>query len=307
MFIPKYIGSASAPFRIRIENWGASGPTEITGLPAGVHIRSGYTDGVAKYDPAPTFGLSEPFRFLHYHIIPSVYGSRVYTFGISSGCAEGNATSNASGVSSPWLFRAEASRDGNTSQYVTSYFDVRFQNAERWQNADTLAWSADGGGSGQDNAPGDTTPDRTFGHVFRSIAGTTPSIRMLDTNTATGPGAFNSIQISRAAIDQGGYIIPIYNTITDTNVSGVIAIGQDSTGTVVDNVNFTGAAREIVTIGDSATVTMLDICAPANSTVTGTGTLTYEGATQSLPFTLTNEQNCNISATHERPDPPGTN
>jgi hypothetical protein len=274
-----------------------------------VHIRSGYTDGVAKYDPAPTFGLTEPFRFLRYHVAPSLYGSKVYVNGISSGCAPDNLTSNASAVSSPWLFRAEASRDGATSQYVTSYFDVTLQGAQLWQNSSTLSWSADGGGTGQDNTPGDSTPDRTFGHVFRSASGTTvPAIRMLDTNTATGPGAFNLIRILRATMDGGaGYLNPIANTVTNTNVSGTVELGLNATSTAISNVNFTGAARAVVTVDSGADVTVTDICAPNGSTVTGTGTLTYEGASQALPYTIPNgTQNCSITS-NPVPDPPGSN
>jgi len=99
------------------------------------------------------------------------------------------------------------------------------------------------------------------------------------------------------------------STITDTNVAGVVTVSADVKDATISNVNFTGSARAVITIGANSDATVDDLCVPNGSTITGTGTLTYEGTEYTSawsPFAIPNEQNCNITA-NDRPDPPGVN
>jgi hypothetical protein len=309
IFVPKYIGnSESDPYIIRVKDFGASGPTSITGLTAGVLTKLlGISTGVIKHDPAfPYSFTAADQRWLRIQELPPSYRSGAYLWSIASGCAGGNGTDNNYSTGSPFVWRAEASRDGGTTQYETAYIHVDFAGFDTaWHHMGDDREYVQAAGSGHDNAPGDTDPDRTWGHVVRIASGDTmPGITtMLDSITATGPGSWNILSIARKPIDQGGYLNPVDNTVTDTRVSGIVEIGQDATGTVIDNVEFTGAARAVITIGASSAVTVTDLCVPNGSTITGTGTLTYEGSSQSLPYTIPNgTANCTITA-DPRPGP----
>jgi hypothetical protein len=312
MFVPKYIGNSVAdPYIVRASEWGHSGPTSITGLPEGVRIKSGVIGGIAKYDPAPTYGLSAPFRFKRFHILPTTYGNGFYTAGITSGCAEGNETNNNFNASRAWIWRAEASRDNVSAQYITAYFDVQLQNAERWNEGSTSALSADTAGSGNDVTPGPTDPDRSFGHVIRVLGGSAaPRVNLLDTSTLTGPGSTALVTITRLQIDAGSddYLNPIDNTITDTRISGVIQIGVDASNTVVDNVDFTNASAVIMTVDSGSDVAMSDLCVPSGKQITGSGTVTIDGGSAlTLPYTFGSTlTDCSITE-NAVPNSPGTN
>jgi hypothetical protein len=100
------------------------------------------------------------------------------------------------------------------------------------------------------------------------------------------------------------------NTIENTNVSGSIEVQSDVERTVINNVNFTGSARAVITIDSNSDVTIDDLCVPNGSTINGTGTLIYKGTTYTTdwsPFAMpTGTQDCSITA-NDRPDPPGVN
>jgi hypothetical protein len=332
------IGSAESPFVVRLQDWGSSGPG--TGYPAGVMVKRAFEPILMKGDPASDLG-EYPTRFIRYERLPPKYGDGLYGLLIADGlCAEGNPTSNNYPSGSLNLVRLEA----NSSTHVNHGYDVTFSGD--WETDFTRAgnrlfWfhyltSSD--------SPANRSWQHTMRLASGTVID--DPIELIDTNTITGPGVFANVttgqvidpsatvgslpttenflnRIVLLTTDSTVYWCTAYdegtglctwtagpsakdNTITDTNVSGVVTTGEYTGTLTIDNVNFTGSTRAIVSIADGSTVVMSDICAPANSTVTGTGTLTYEGEGRSLPFTLTNEQYCNITA-NPRPDPPGVN
>ena len=304
IFVPKYIGTAAEPYTIRFSDYGASGTGEMTGLTAGVMTKLvNLSTGIMKNDPSPAYSFTDLARFVRFIELPSTYRSGMYLSSIASGCAVGNDTSNNSPTGSPFIWRGEASRDGVPSQYVTAYFRVEVAGLSEWWGMGNSREYVNAAGSGPDNSPGPSTPDRTFGHTLIATSGTSvPGITaMLDTNIATGPGSWYELRIDPKPLDQGGSISPVDNTVTDTRVHGVVAVGAGATGTVISNVEFTGSARAVITIGTGSAVTVTDLCVPNGSTITGTGTLTYEGSGQSLPYTIPNSTaNCSIT---ENPRP----
>jgi hypothetical protein len=315
-FATKYFGNSDTDrFLVRVKDYGSSGPTWMTGLPAGVAVKLGTTAGLMKNDPAATFGsiTAADKRWIRFQQLPSTYGNGMYSFGIDEPCADGNLTSNSFASGTPFIWLAEASSDSNPTTYQNAYFNVKFSGNWDFLSANSTRRYVGGAGSGQDYQSGEDAVDRTWGHVLSIDSGATMVglVDVLDTGTITGPGTWSNVKIERVQIDQNSndYICPNDNTVTDTRIAGVVTVGTCATNTVISNVQFTGSARAIITIGDGSDVTVGDLCAPAGSTITatgtGTGTLTYEGSSQSLPFTISTDPNeCSISE-NERPDPPG--
>jgi hypothetical protein len=308
-FAVKYLGnSATDRFLVRTKDMGASGPTSITGLPAGVAVKTGVTHGIMKNDPMPLYtGITgADSRWLAFQQLPSTYGDGTYGATIADGLCETGTSSNNFNSGTPWIWFAEASSDTLASQYVNAYQDVRFTGTFDWDFANSTREYIRGQGAPDKHIC--CAADRTYGHVLTMASGAsvTGIATMLDTMTLTGPGTWANINIARVQIDSGSdaYVNPNDNTVTDTRVSGVIAVGQDATGTVISNVDFTGSLRAVITIGASSAVTVTDLCVPNGSTITGSGTLTYEGSSQSLPFTIPDgTTNCSIT-TEGRPNPP---
>jgi hypothetical protein len=305
IFVPKYIGTASSPYLIRFRDYGFSGPNELTGYPSGIMVKN-RVPGLMKNDPAPTFGFTEPFRFIRFHELPSKYGMGVQAGPIASGCAADNATNNNYHNAQAYIWMPEASRDGAGGPYINSYFHIEVQNISLWTDAPnwvnyfrSACESPDGASEPLDRCHNNTL----FVRGGTEMPGVAP---MLDHTTITGPGSWYTVASASIVTNPGGVTVnPINNTVRNTQVRNIIEIGANSTGTVIDNVNFTGSARAVITIGGGADVTVTDLCVPNGSTITGTGTLTYEGGAQSLPYTIPNDtQNCNIIE-EGPPDPPG--
>jgi hypothetical protein len=146
-----------------------------------------------------------------------------------------------------------------------------------------------------------------YNNTLRAAAGTEikDTITLHDRSTVTGPGTFANIVVADHSANTPG----ANSTITDTTVTGTVTVNANTENTTVSNVNFTGSARAVITIGASADATVDDLCVPNGSTITGTGTLYYEGdpTPKSLPYTIPNStQACNSTA-NDRPDPPGVN
>jgi hypothetical protein len=313
IFVAKYIGnSASDRFLVRIKDYGHSGPEVLTGYPSGIRVKNGAGDEtVMKHDPAFVYSFTGPTgRWLEFQQLPSTYGIGINGSSIASGCAVGNSTDNNFPTAHPQTWRAEASADAAANvPYTTAYVDVRFSAFTAWLGASTASTYVSASGSGQDYT--DEATDRTFGHVLRVGSGSliAGAVALLDTNTLTGPGTWYNPQLNgvTATFLPGGTptktLYPNDNTITDTNISGFVTVGAGATNTVISNVNFTGTARAVITIGTSADVTATDLCVPDGSTITGTGTLTYDGVSRTLPYTIPNSTaNCSITA-DPRPGP----
>jgi hypothetical protein len=279
------VGSAESPFIIRLKDWGVSGPG--TGYTAGVRPRNTSQVILFKGDPANNLG-SSPSRFVRWIKLPDTYGSGPYV----NAQTTPPCSMALGGDGPPSLMRFESNVVGGETR------DYWFEFAGDWttnfvRSAELISFGDDSYNNTQAN----------HSNVVRLASGAalpSDTITLRDRSTVSGPGTWGNLAVEDAsAVIQGKD-----STITDTNVSGTVAVGANTDRTTISNVNFTGTTRAIVTIGSSATVTMTDICAPSNSTVTGTGTLTYEGSTRTLPYTLVNEQNCNITQ-NARPDAPG--
>jgi hypothetical protein len=307
IFVAKYIGDGSAqPYRIRVKDFGFSGPTEITGLPAGVMVKKTVDTTVMKHDPLPTYGYDAPdFRFLRFEQLKPDYGNGMQSGPIKSGCAPGNATDNGNHSGTPYIWRPEASRDGVSAQYVTAYVDVTIDGVTPWVDMDDSRAYFQASGSGADISPGPSVPDRTFGHILRATVGTTvPGVTtLLDTSTVTGPGSWKQVVIAPVPTDQGTFINPNDNNIVDTNVHGSVEIGTDAARTVIRNVNFTGNARKIISIGARSDLAVENICAPTGSTIEGSGSVVYQSRLVTLPYVLGETQLC-TAGTPAQPRPP---
>jgi hypothetical protein len=307
IFVAKYIGDGPAqPYRVRIKDYGFSGPTELTGLPAGVMVKKAIDSPVMKHDPLPEYGhTAADFRFIRFEQLPASYGNGLQSEPIASGCAPGNATDNNYHGGTPYVWRPEASRDGVASQYVTAYVDVTIDGITEWTGMGNTRTYFQASGSGADISPGPSTPDRTYGHILRATAGTkVPGFTtLLDSSTLTGPGSWFSPTIVPVATDQGTKINPNDNQILNTNVHGFVDIGANAARTRITNVNFSGSPRNIVRIGSNSDLVIDKICAPPGSTIQGTGAVTYRSSRIALPFTIASANDCTL-ADDPTPAPP---
>lgn len=286
------IGSASQPFTVRVKDWGASGPG--TAYPAGVRSKRSHQPILFKGDPAPDLGY-EPSRFLRVIKLPDTYGSGVYGGSIVNAlCAEGNETNNFTQSGTYNVMRLEANSTGN----VNHGYKVEF--VGDW---DTNFWR--GHLFYFHYAPTNST-NRSWQHVLKAASDMTftDSIAMHDTNTVTGPGTFTNITTTDVTAGDSSVLQADNNLVTDTHVAGTIAIGDDTGTLTATNIEFTGAARAVITVGSGSAAVVSDLCVPDGSTITGAGTLTYEGSSESMPYTIPNgTQNCSLTA-DGRPNPP---
>jgi hypothetical protein len=243
-----------------------------------------------KGDPHDA-GDDVPRRFVRFIKLPDDYGSGPASVGIS-GCTEsGNAGPDADSRHLRW---ENSVASGRTNRG----WDIEL--AGDWR-------SYAQGGTILRGTLFSTAFDtyRSYNNTLRIASGTTypETFTMHDTVTAIGPGTWAGIAVADFNANNPGR----NNTVTDTQVSGVIAIDADTENTTVSNVNFTGSARAVITIGANSDATVTDLCVPDGSTITGTGTLTYEGVEQSpdwSPFNIPNgTAECSITA-DGRPDPP---
>jgi len=310
IFTSYQIGNGAAdPFIIRLKDYGFSGPTEITGYPPGVLGKQvGLRTGPIKHDPLWDYGSG--LRHIRIQQLPSLYGNGTNTQKIASGCAAGNSTNNDVFTSAGYIWQAEASRDGISSQYVTAYVDVTASGFSSWVGLGTTGEYLKGAGDSPDSTPGPSTPDRTFGHTLRVSGGDSMPgvVTVMDSCTVTGPGTWNTISVTSWVTSPGGTTIYANdNTITDTRVSGAVNISANAENTVIDNVEFTGSARAVITVGAGADVTVTDLCVPNGSSITiaSGGSVLYENETKTANYTIPNgTANCNITE-NPRPDAPG--
>jgi hypothetical protein len=144
---------------------------------------------------------------------------------------------------------------------------------------------------------------RSYRHVARLADGAVfaDTLKLVDTDTATGPGVWPALEVGTGY----GTTTCTANKITNTNLSGAITVAANCGTTTIANVNFTGAARPVITIGTGSTVTASALCVPAGATITGSGTLTYDGAAKTLPYTISPTSGCNTATIADpAPQPP---
>jgi hypothetical protein len=272
--------SQSEPYIVRLKDWGISGPG--TSYPAGVRVKWTNEANMFKGDPhdAGTSGVVQ--RWVRFQKLPDTYGSGPSSAS-GTGCDEVYNPGNSN------FARLENSVTGRANRD----WDVTFSGNWLWPHGGhpllRFAWDA----------------SASYGHTMRLASGTTinSTITLHDRSTVTGPGTYSELVVA----DYNTNVPGANSSIVNTNVAGAVTISADTEGTTISNVNFTGSARAVITIGSSADATVDDLCVPNGSTITGTGTLTYEGGSQSLPYTIPNgTNNCNITA-NDRPDPPGVN
>jgi hypothetical protein len=276
--------SVSEPYIVRIKDWGISGPG--TAFPAGVRVKKTAEANFFKGDPHDRGTEGVLRRFVRLQRLPDTYGS-----GPSAASGAGCADSFSDGVSNFARLENSTNRP-NRDWHVEFSGDWRsFAQSGTFNRGQLFYFGWDSG--------------EIYGNTLRAASGTTiaDTITLHDRNTVTGPGTFATLVVADHSANAPG----ANSSITNTNVSGSVTINANTESTTISNVNFTGSARAVITIGSSADATVDDLCVPNGSTITGTGTLTYEGGSQSLPYTIPNgTNNCNITA-NDRPDPPGVN
>jgi hypothetical protein len=290
-FVPRNIGaigSAASPLKIRLKDVSVSGPG--TGYEAGVRVKSTVEPLFFKGDPAGDLGFT-PSRFVDLIKLPDTYGSGAGGFSLS-GCTTGtvNTFSNAAML----MIKLENDQGASTEGYKFRFYgDWRhptqggtFSLAEMVRFGSNL----------------DTFPVRkNAAWLSHGVVWPQSTVTLRDQSTISGPGTWVNVLVEDASA-----IVPGRNsTVTDTNVSGVVTVSANTENTTVLNVNFTGSARAVITVGSGSTATVDDVCVPNGSTITGSGTVTYEGSVRTLPYTIPNgTQNCNVTA-NARPNPPG--
>jgi hypothetical protein len=347
VFIPRLVGavgtSAAAPFVIRLKDWGMSGPG--TAYDAGVFVKKTAEATFMKGDPADRPDTDDPVRFLRIIKLPSTYAdgatganftgctannnladgtsnfARLENGGSSSGRLNrgwhiefaGDWTTTAQGGT---FVRGELLRFG-TSQDAYPIYNHTMRVADGTYIQDTLTLrdrtTLTGPGAYKDIAAAHAYTYTaaaslpTDGGKTRRAPGSTTQGTVIFLTTDNRLWECRELNGSTECTSWAEVPTARDSNVINTNVAGTVAISTDVKGIMVSNVNFTGSARAVITIGDNSTATVDDLCVPNGSTITGTGTLTYEGGSQSLPYTIPNgTTNCNITA-NDRPDPPGVN
>ena len=105
---------------------------------------------------------------------------------------------------------------------------------------------------------------------------------MYDTDTVMGAGTFTNIRIST----HSAVTIGRDNVIADTNIAGTVTIDANTGTTTISNVTFPGPHGRLSQSARWLDATVSKICAASGSTITGTGTLVYEGLVRTLPFVI---------------------
>lgn len=282
----RYLGSAGTgtkdPFIVRVKDWGLSGPIEkacpagIGGCTPGARGKKGFESNFFKGDPHDTPDTGSTLRFVRFVALTSQYGQGWGAAG-TSGCP-----SNFGDDGDANFARLENSVSGRLNRDWSVEFAGdwrRIANGGVWKRDSLLLMSWDS--------------IRSYRHVVRAADGMIfdDTLELNDTNTATGPGTYTNLTIA----DGEGATGCTANTVTNTNVSGVVTVNGSCGTTTISNVNFTGSARAVITIGSGSTVAASNLCVPDTSTITGTGTLTYDGAGKTLPYTITPIDGCNTA------------
>jgi hypothetical protein len=289
------VGSASAPFVIRLKDWYVSGPG--TQYPAGVRVKKTGQAMVFKGDPHDRMlDGANPTRFVRAIKLPDDYGSGPGSEPmVGAGCGVNSGTS-ADGPAEYFLIENTTTglTRGWSFEFAGDWRSYETYNAGKLARSFLLILAYDGA-------------QRMYLNTMRlaSDAALDPAqsadlVTMADTNTITGPGSFGNVRVSDFSTATPGRD----NTITDTNISGSVTIDANTETTTISNVNFTGSARAVITVGSGSTAVVTDLCVPNGSTITGAGTLNYEGSVETdRPFYIPNSTaNCSITA-DPRPGP----
>lgn len=285
-FVPRnagYIGTADQPFIIRLKDMGITGPG--TPYQAGLRTKSGGETLFFKGDPAGPLATS-PSRYIRVILLEPTYGHGATSLG-SSNCIPANMWDGGYAE----LFRLE----NNVGDATTGY---HFEFAGDWRTYREGGKFTRGplitfGGTS------DTAPN--YGHTARLASGTVigESITLRDRTTVTGSGTWTDLTVADASDAVQGKD----STIADTNVAGAITISANTERTTIRNVNFLGPARTIISIGSAADASVSRICAASGSSITGSGTLVYEGVVRALPFVIVSANGCSVGSTAV-PNPP---
>jgi hypothetical protein len=296
-FIPRMVGALgngpTDPFVVKIKDWGASGPQNLTGYPSGVAVKQSIDAVLFKGDPHPELGYTQPFRFIRFEMLTPEFGNGVYSHEIGTTCAPGNLTDNDFHSGYANLIRLEANRGGLPYQNVNALWQIEMRGdfTDRFLSRGRLLHTT----YDPEDSPGPTLADRSYGHVLRLAEGTvlTDTVNLLDTNTATGPGTWTNVSAKIVKTESGKSLYPRANVIRDTYVAGMVDLGPYAAGTVIDNVDFRpGGLRTIVRVNGSSSLKISRICALPGSKITGTGTVTLNGKAITLPYTIAAGSGC---------------
>ena len=271
--------SANEPFIVRIKDWGISGP----GSPqAGVRVKWTAEANIFKGDAhwRGTSGVVR--RWVRFQKLPDTYGSGPSAM-TGEGCVSGD-------IFNPG--NANFARLENSTALPNRDWHITFSGNWLWSHGSypllLFAWDA----------------GESYGHTMRLASGTTidDTITLHDRDTVTGSGTFAALTVSdysAAAPGRG-------NAITNTHVSGVVTIDADTETTVISNVDFTGTATDLITVGSGSTASISNLCIASGKRVTGAGTVTYGGAPLTLPHTFAALNECVITADGTPNPPTGT-
>jgi len=276
-FTNKVGKSVDEPFIVRLQDWQVSGPG--TPYQAGVRVKKTGEAILFKGDPHRA-GEDITQRFVRYERLTPAYGD-----GPAANYVTGCTPTNAWNDGNSNLIRIENNVSGTTNRgwditFVGDWI-TKFERGRLF----LFAWDEDL-----------SSPGRVYNNLLRLDATTTLNelIQMYDTNTVTGAGHYANIRVS----NHSSVTIGRNNKIVNTNINGAVTIDSAVTNTRIDNVNFKGAARTIITVGAGSDVHISQLCAPAGSKIEGTGTATYNGGTIVLPYTFATAVNsCSVTST----------
>lgn len=276
------------PFIVRLQDVGVTGPVERP-CPTGFTCAPGSRPrlfGDVNYfkgDPHHSPDTGGFLRFMRIHTLTPRYGLGLTVKG-RAGCADSANSSDGGGDEGNWLRFENGGVSFPTRDWMVELAgDWRLvSQGGKWNRTlDNLIAFGSYEDSGQSYRNGMRLADGA--QVLDKFV-------MRDTTTITGPGTYNNLETGQGY----GTATCRNNTVTNTNVNGVITA---TCGTLtVSNVKFNGAARAVITVSAGASVVASALCVPAGSTIAGAGTLTYDGAAKTLPYTVTPATGCNTTA-----------
>lgn len=274
--------SVKDPFIVRVQDWGLSGPTEGTcpyagGCTVGARGRSFSDINFFKGDPhhRPDLG-GTPVRFARVISLPTIYGNG-FTHAEVGGCADTNNGQPAGDDGN--TFRLENNQVGQPTR------DWSFELVGDWRTtAQGGTWTRGTNALFIFSFYEDSGPSKSYRNTLLAGPSTTipDLITLNDTSTVAGPGTFTNL----ATADGYGPAGCTANTIRDATVSGTITIASNCGTTTISNVNMTGVAQDLISVGSSSVATLNTLCMAAGKRIVGAGSATLNGVPITLPYTV---------------------
>jgi hypothetical protein len=341
------VGSASEPFTIRVKDWGVSGPG--TGYPEGVRPRNTAQVILFKGDPAEDFGSSPSRFVRWIKLPDTYGSGASATSQASPPCSHAIGTdgianpmrfeSNVVGKENrdywfeyvgDWKSHLQS---GGTFVRGTELIQFGGIN-DTSPNHSHIVRLATGTALAADTIKlrdrSTVTGPGTWGNLSAEHIASYSAVGTLPTcESAIALTSWNGQMVTWRFLTSDNRFYQCYlnttpnpdewqwrevptarnSTVTNTRVSGSVAISTDIKDTTISNVEFTGTARAIVTLGANSNVILADLCVPSGSTMTRadeTATATLDGGAVTFTansYTFGALADCSITA-DGRPDPP---